>query len=250
MKRLSTEQWINLAKEVHGEKYDYTPTMYSTAKTKLKIICPTHGEQEMLPHHHIRGYGCGKCGKEQINISNGKQLSQQQFLEKVSNLQGLDFSNSTYKNKRSNITVRCIIHGDYTTKAEMILKGCGCPKCKSSKGESYIEKWLISKDIKYIKEKAFKNLIFKKHLRFDFYLPEHKMCIEYDGEQHFKAITYWGGLEKYEELKQKDDIKNRFCAKNNLSLLRISYKENINKKLGENIIIKREKYAISRSKTN
>ena len=44
MKKLSTEQWINLDKEVHGEKYDYTQTMYSTAKTKLKIICPIHGE--------------------------------------------------------------------------------------------------------------------------------------------------------------------------------------------------------------
>ena len=97
MKKLSTEQWINIAKEVHGEKYDYTLTMYSTAKTKLKIICPIHGEQEMLPHHHIKGYGCGKCGREQINISNGKKLSQEQFLEKVSNLEGLDFSNSIYK---------------------------------------------------------------------------------------------------------------------------------------------------------
>ena len=251
MKKLTTEQWINKAKEIHGDKYNYSITMYSTAKTKLKIICSKHGEQEMLPHHHIKGYGCGKCGKEQINISNGKQLSQREFINRAKILNSnLSFNKTTYKNKRSNLIITCDIHGDYTTKAEMILKGSGCPKCKSSKGESYIEKWLISKDIKYIKEKAFKNLIFKKHLRFDFYLPEHKMCIEYDGEQHFKAITYWGGLEKYEELKQKDDIKNRFCAKNNLSLLRISYKENINKKLGENIIIKREKYAISRSKTN
>ena len=238
MIKLTTKQWINKAKEIHGDKYNYSITMYSTAKTKLKIICSKHGEQEMLPHHHIKGYGCGKCGKEQINISNGKQLSQKEFIQRVKILNtNLSFIKTIYKNKRSSITVTCDIHGDYNTKAEMILKGCGCPKCKSSKGEFTIEKWLLSKDIQYIKEKTFKNLIFKKHLRFDFYLPEHKMCIEYDGEQHFKPITYWGGIERYEELKLKDDIKNRFCTKNNISLLRISYKENINKKLGDNIII-------------
>ena len=235
MKRLSTEQWINLAKEVHGEKYDYSITMYSTAKTKLKIICPTHGEQEMLPHHHIRGYGCGKCGKEQINISNGKQLSQQQFLEKVSNLQGLDFSNSIYKNKRSNITVRCIIHGDYTTKAEMILKGCGCPKCKSSKGEDIIETWLLKNSISYITQKTFEGCSYKRLLKFDFYLPNYNMCIEYDGEQHFRPIKYWGGLEGFKKLIIKDGLKNLYCQENNLSLLRILYKDNIIETLEKNI---------------
>ena len=209
--------------------------MYSTAKTKLKIICPTHGEQEMLPHHHIRGYGCGKCGKEQINISNGKQLSQQQFLEKVSNLQGLDFSNSTYKNKRSNITVRCIIHGDYTTKAEMILKGCGCPKCKSSKGEDIIETWLLKNSISYITQKTFEGCSYKRLLKFDFYLPNYNMCIEYDGEQHFRPIKYWGGLEGFKKLIIKDGLKNLYCQENNLSLLRISYKDNIIETLEKNI---------------
>ena len=248
MKKLSTEQWINLAKEVHGEKYDYTQTMYSTAKTKLKIICPIHGEQEMLPHHHIRGYGCGKCGKEQINISNGKQLSQEQFLEKVSSIKGLDFTNSIYKTKRSNITVRCLIHGEYTTKAEVLLKGCGCPKCKSSKGEDAIEVWLMFNDIKYEQQKKFEGCEYIKSLQFDFYLPEFNLCIEYDGKQHFQPIKFFGGIKAFKELIIKDEIKNRFCQENNISLLRISYKDNIIKTLEKSI--NKEKYAISRSKTN
>lgn len=248
MKKLSTEQWINLAKEVHGEKYDYTPTMYSTAKTKLKIICPIHGEQEMLPHHHIKGYGCGKCGREQINISNGKKLSQEQFLEKVSNLKGLDFSNSIYKNKRSNIIVKCLIHGEYTTKAEVLLKGCGCPKCKSSKGEDKIELWLLSNNISYQQQKKFEGCKYVKSLQFDFFLPEFNICIEYDGEQHFRPIEFFGGIESFKNLVLKDELKNLYCQENNLSLLRISYKDNIIETLEKNI--KREKYAISRSKTN
>ena len=248
MKKLSTEQWINLAKEVHGEKYDYTQTMYSTAKQKLKIICPTHGLQEMLPHHHIKGYGCGKCGKEQINISNGKQLTQEQFLSRVSNIEGLSFNKTIYKNKRQNIIVTCNIHGDYITKAEILLKGCGCPKCKSSKGEDIIETWLINKNINYINQKSFKECSFERILKFDFYLPELNTCIEYDGEQHFRPIKYWGGIETFRKIVLKDEIKNRFCQENNISLLRISYRDNIIETLEKNI--NKEKYAISRSKTN
>ena len=237
MIKLTTEQWINKAKEIHGDKYNYSVTMYSTAKTKLKIICSKHGEQEMLPHHHIKGYGCGKCGKEQINISNGKQLSQEEFLEKISSLQGLDFTNSIYTNRRSNIIVKCLIHGDYTTKAEMLIKGCGCPKCKSSKGEDAIELWLLSNNIRYEQQKRLKGCEYIKPLQFDFYLPDYNMCIEYDGKQHFQPIKFFGGIESFKDIIIKDDIKNRFCTKNNISLLRISYKENINKKLGDNIII-------------
>ena len=250
MKRLSTEQWINLAKEVHGEKYDYTPTMYSTAKQKLKIICPTHGLQEMLPHHHIKGYGCGKCGKEQINISNGKQLTQEQFLNRISILKGLSFTKTIYKNRRQDVIVTCNIHGDYTTKAEVLLKGCGCPKCKSSKGEDIIETWLLKNSISYITQKTFEGCSYKRLLKFDFYLPDYSMCIEYDGEQHFRPIKYWGGLEGFRKLIIKDELKNLYCQENNLSLLRISYKENINKKLEENIIIKNKIYEYCRSKIN
>ena len=87
-------------------------------------------------------------------------------------------------------------------------------------------------------------------MRYDIFIPALGICIEYDGEQHFRPIEFFGGIESFKNLILKDELKNLYCQENNLSLLRISYKENINKKLGENIIIKREKYAISRSKTN
>ena len=87
-------------------------------------------------------------------------------------------------------------------------------------------------------------------MRYDIFIPALGICIEYDGEQHFRPIEFFGGIESFKNLILKDELKNLYCQENNLSLLRISYKENINKKLGENIIIKREKYAISRSKTH
>jgi Zn finger protein HypA/HybF involved in hydrogenase expression len=227
MKKLTTEQWIQQAKELHGDKFGYTNTVYSTAKAKLIIECPEHGPQEMLPQHHLKGYGCGVCGKKQINISNGRQLTQEQFLDRVKDIPGLTFTNTFYKTKREKIVVTCNIHGDYTTTAEVLLKGCGCPKCKSSKGEDKIETWLLTKGINFEIQKDFQGCFYNKQLKFDFYLPDHNMCIEYDGEQHFKSIEYWGGVQGYQKRIIKDSIKDGYCRGNNIVMLRIAYNQNV-----------------------
>jgi len=129
MKKLNTQEWILLAKEVHGNRFDYTMTSYVNAKTKLIIICPEHREQEMLPQHHIKNYGCSECGKKQINLSSGKQLSQEDFISRVGHISNLDFSKTEYVNKRSKVIVTCVKHGDYEVTAEVLLKGSGCRKC-------------------------------------------------------------------------------------------------------------------------
>jgi len=60
-KKLTTEQFIEKAKTVHGSKYDYSLVKYKNAKTKVKIICPIHGVFEQTPDKHLRGSGCLKC---------------------------------------------------------------------------------------------------------------------------------------------------------------------------------------------
>jgi hypothetical protein len=62
-----------------------------------------------------------------------------------------------------------------------------------------------------------------KKLPFDFYLPEYNICIEYDGEQHFRPIDYFGGLETFNKQKERDNIKNKYCENNNIEILRIAY---------------------------
>ena len=62
-----------------------------------------------------------------------------------------------------------------------------------------------------------------KKLRFDFYLPDYNTLIEYDGEQHFKPIEYFGGEEKYNILKNNDEIKNKYCKTHKINLIRIPY---------------------------
>lgn len=232
-KRLTTQQFIDKARALHGDKFDYSITEYVNATTKLKIICTEHGEQEMLPQHHthIKSYGCPICGKQAIN--NHKQFTTEEFISKISNIKGLSFEKTIYRTKRKKVIVTCNIHGDYITNAEVLLKGCGCPKCKSSEGEKIIRLILESRNIIVLEQLGFSECRANNNRRllFDFYLPEKNLCIEFDGKQHFKSIAYWGGDLGLIKRQNYDKIKTEFCKKNNISLLRISYLDNIEEKL-------------------
>lgn len=63
-KKLSKLEFINRAKSIHGEKYDYSKTMYEGYRKKITIICPIHGEFEQRVLSHLQGKGCPLCGKE------------------------------------------------------------------------------------------------------------------------------------------------------------------------------------------
>lgn len=226
-KRLTTEEFIKRAKQIYGDRFDYSETEYLTARNKVTISCPKHGSFTILPQHHLKensiSGGCRKCGLKAINRN--RRFTQEQFLEKVSNIPNLSFEKTIYKDKRSKVTVTCKIHGDYETTPDILFKSCGCPKCKSSIGEKNIEEILKALNIRYFCQQGFKGLAFKKSLKFDFYLPYHNACIEFDGEQHFKSVEYWRGEKGFKELQAKDNLKNLFCKENNMPLLRIRFDE-------------------------
>ena len=97
---------------------------------------------------------------------------------------------------------------------------CGCIR---SKGESRIKNILFSLDISFIQQKTFNNLKYKDNLRFDFFLPEYNTCIEYQGEQHYKAVEYFGGEQSFKENQIRDNIKREWCKDNNIKLIEIPY---------------------------
>lgn len=62
---------------------------------------------------------------------------------------------------------------------------------------------------------------------FDFYIPEYNLIIEYDGEQHFKSLKFFGGERRYIKQKEYDTVKNKYCKNKDINIIRISYKDNI-----------------------
>lgn len=222
------EDFIKKSIIIHNDKYDYSLVDYMNSKTKVKIICNIHGIFEQNPNDHLSGYGCTKCGinkRTKINT-----LDKKEFIRKSIKIHKNDYNYSMvdYKKSTEKVKIICLQHGIFEQTPHSHLKGSGCPKCKKiSKGEKKILYFLESNNIKYKFQKKFNNCKNQNYLIFDFYLPEYNICLEYDGEQHFKPIKYWGGEKGYLERIENDKIKNDFCKNNNIKLIRIRYDENV-----------------------
>lgn len=106
-----------------------------------------------------------------------------------------------------------------------LKQNCGCPICNISKGEKFIKIYLEKNNVDFIQEHRFDDCKYKKSLPFDFYIPKYNLCIEFDGEQHFKAFNHFGGKEKLKLTQTRDNIKNKYCKDNSINLLRIPYWE-------------------------
>lgn len=98
----------------------------------------------------------------------------------------------------------------------------GCPKCKNSKGEKTIREYLITNHIAFIDERWFSDCRYVNPLPFDFYIPSKKMCIEYQGKQHFEH-AFGQGEENLASTKRNDLIKRNYCKANGIALVEISY---------------------------
>ena len=113
----------------------------------------------------------------------------------------------------------------------MIQRGKGCPICCESNGEMEISRFLEEYNIKYTREYCFNDCKYIRSLYFDFYLLDNNICIEFDGQQHFKPMKIFGGDKAFKENNIRDEIKNKYCVNNNIKLIRIKYNENSRNKL-------------------
>jgi len=210
--------YINEANIIHKNLYDYSKLVYLNNKTPITIICKIHGDFSINPSWHLRGGICNMC---EIN----SKKTHETYIKQVSNIHTnlYIYSKTKYKTARDSIIITCPIHGDFTQIARDHLSGHGCKKCNKSQAEIKIMKWLENNNIIYEDEKSFNECRNKRKLLFDFYLPNYNTIIEYDGIQHFKPIEHFGGLNRFEIVKQNDSIKDKYCKDNNIKLLRIPH---------------------------
>jgi len=216
MKKIKPEEFIYKSNIIHKNLYDYSFTNFIGVKINVKIICYKHGIFKQRPQHHLAGHGCRKCARELINDS--QRLTKEDFIYKSKKIHEniYDYSKADYKNVKSNndkVSIICKKHGEFKQLIRHHLSGSGCPICRESKGENLIRKFLIENSINFTSQKRFKNCRDKKPLPFDFYLPKHNLCIEYQGEQHFKPVMHWGGEKAFKNIKKRDKIKKIYCKK-------------------------------------
>lgn len=229
-KKLTTDDFIEKAIVKHGLTYNYTMVNYINTKEKVCIICSEHDEFKQTPAMHLSGRGCPSCGesKKGPNMKTTEEFISESIYVHSNKY---SYSHTTYKGYFNKVSIICEKHGGFKQTPSDHLQGYGCPICKESKGERTVRNFLIENDIKFISQHKFNDCVDKDKLPFDFYLPEHNMCIEYDGVQHFKPKSLFGGEIGLKDRQKKDNIKSEYCYKNGINLLRINYKENAINKL-------------------
>lgn len=217
----SHDEFIKLAKEVHGDKYDYSKTKYTTTYNMVTITCPVHGDFEQRADGHLK-YGCQKCAVESITYDT------ETFIKKAKLRHGnkYNYSKTNYTYSKCHVIITCPKHGDFKQIANEHLCRTGCPVCSSSRGEKLLYIILKNNNIDFVQQYKLGNT----NYRYDFYLPELDTLIEYDGIQHFEPVEYFGGMSRFLEVKANDELKNTLALTHNKKLLRVHYKNITNLK--------------------
>ena len=215
--RISTESFIEKAKEIHGDKYSYENVIYKNSKTEVSIICPIHGEFLQCPNYHLNGHGCPVCGGSQ-------KLTKDDFIRKSIEIHGnkYGYSKVEYINNHTKVCIECPEHGDFWQLPSEHLRGKGCQKCNERKLEKNVRLFLEQNDIDY--EFQYQYDDDNRLSTLDFYLPRYNIGIECQGEQHFIPVDFAGcGNEWAERMllenKNRDSIKNRKCMEQGIELI-------------------------------
>lgn len=220
----TTEKFIEKAKVIHNNKYDYSKIDYKGNKIKICIICHEknengveHGEFWQVPNEHLSGKGCSKCniGK----IGNNIRLTTEEFIKRAKEIHGnkYDYSKVNYIDKKTKVCITCPVHGEFwQTPNNHLHDKAGCPICKESKLEGKIALLLDNNTIKYERQKKFPWL---GALSLDFYLPDYNIAIECQGRQHFEPVTAFGGEEEFKKILERDTRKSSLCEENDVKLI-------------------------------
>lgn len=190
--RDTKDAFIAKAREVHGDRYDYSRVQYVSSRRYITILCTEHGPFEQHPKSHLSGHGCPACGREEAGSAN--RDTKETFIAKsrIAHSDIYDYSKVHYAGSKTPVTVICPEHGPFEQAPESHTRGHGCPACGNilSRFEQELADYIRSLGFEVIQND--RKLIAPKEL--DIVVPERKLAIEYNG-------LYWhsqnlGGKDK------------------------------------------------------
>ncbi|KZY37730.1 MULTISPECIES: hypothetical protein [unclassified Oleiphilus] len=149
MQNEKTSNFINKARSVHGEKYEYEESDYIKSAIKLTVTCPEHGNFSITPNNHLRGKGCAECGKGKSRLARLKTVDK--FLSKANEVHGVryNYSKINYKDTHTKVEIICKDHGAFLQAPQKHMAGQGCPSC----ARNYLSE-LFNSDMSQFVEKA------------------------------------------------------------------------------------------------
>ena len=246
MMRHSTEDFIKKAKEIHGDRYDYSKVEYVTINKNVTIICKEHGEFQQTPYSHLKSNGCNKCTFRDLGIS--QRSNTEDFIQKAKEIDGdrYDYSKVDYTKNDSKVTIVCPIHGEFKLTPKLHIQGSICYKCTHNTSKMEIEfadfiKTFYSGEI----ITNSRNIIYPYEL--DIFLPEFNLGIEINGmywhsekfkekkahlnkynickEKGIRLVSIWEWEILENKIKIENFIKNLISKKRKLGARKLSIKE-------------------------
>ena len=230
--RCTTEEFIEKARIVHGSKYDYSKVEYVNNRTKVCIICPEHGEFWQTPDSHInQRQGCPICRriKAKASIRKVQGLTDEEFIAKAKSVHGdkYDYSKSIYENNDAKVCIICPEHGEFWQSPHHHLNGSGCPEC----GRNDLTEMKLYENIRkkfpdaiHTYKPAFLNTKGKPQ-SLDIFIPSKNVAIEYQGRQHFVAVSRYGGKDEFIKTLERDERKYLLCKENGIAILYVSFEK-------------------------
>lgn len=226
--RYNQKVFIEKSKKVHGDRYSYDNSIYTKAVNKIEIICKDHGSFWQAPTEHIKGQGCPKCWFSILRKQNRKNLiTKDIFLEKAKEAHPdilYDYSKVICDGVMKKIIIGCPTHGDFEQRLNTHLSGFGCRICGNS--INLKEKKLLDRLKNEFPTENIQSQISPTWLgrqSFDIFIPKLNIAIEYQGEQHLKPITWFGGDAHFRKTLERDSRKYQLSMKNNIELIYFSF---------------------------
>ena len=175
---LTKEEFIEQSNKIHGNIYDYSESNYINKRTKITIICSTHGKFQQSPQKHLSGQNCPKCS--------GRNKNNEDVIKDFIEIHGdkYDYSLVDYKKSKLKLKIICKEHGIFEQSYGSHISKSGCPKCGfniSIDGDNFIKSF---NNDNIIPEKVLN--INNKRFKVDGYDPTTKTIYEYFG-------SFWHG---------------------------------------------------------
>ncbi len=129
--RLTQRDFVARATKVHGKKYGYRKTQFTTANEKVTVTCKTHGDFQIRARNHMNGAGCRECANEAMRGRQEPRITRGEFIKRCSDKHGnkYHYGKSVWNGTQHQIIITCPKHGDFEQKAAAHLLGKGCKRC-------------------------------------------------------------------------------------------------------------------------
>lgn len=224
--RYNQDLFIEAVNKVFGIGRYKVLSQFTTVAGLVHVQCLVCNHEFWVRGYSLlAGHGCNKCARKVV--ADKERKDKEQFQKELDDTYPGQFKvMGIYKDRSTPVDVLHIPCNHIITKQpRKLLHSPYCKYCNMSNGEFMINAYLSKLGFKY--EYGY---ILPNKLHLDFWLPEQKIAIEYDGRQHYEEIDFFDQYEALEVRKERDKRKNLYCKKHGIKLIRIPYTYNTYKK--------------------